>query len=208
MAFLKNVAASILNKTAPAIAKNIFVNEDAKIKDIASKFDSAKELLNKKTKEYNETLKSFEGFSKVGKTLSKQVRSGKFGMNAEDQDKLLMKEFGFDMDEFGDLDKMDDMGSFEASFDDADSSSSSETSTESSTDGDVTHNTSNTLNKKQIFVKNTVLGGTGLGKGDVLISEKVAHSTAITASLGAAQISLLGKIAEATNAIASFQNEQ
>lgn len=145
MAFLKNVAASILNKTAPAIAKNVFANEDAKIKDIASKFDSAKELLNKKTKEYNETLKSFEGFSKVGKTLSKQVRSGKFGMDAEDQDKLLMKEFGFDMDEFGDLDKMDDMGSFEASFDDSDSSSSSETSTETSSDGDVTHNTSNTV---------------------------------------------------------------
>ena len=204
MAFFKNLTESLLKKSLPSAGRQLFGDEIRKIESITSKFDSAKEILNKSKADIKHTTDNFEGFSKVSRTLARQVRTGKFGTSKEDEEARDMKAMGFD---FGDVDGgFGDMGDFSM---DSDSSSSDFSSDDSS--GDST--TNNTHNQQINITKNTLISGikgpkNGISNGDALVGEHIAHSVAVMSRIGATQVSLLGSIAETVLQAQKFHEDQ
>ena len=184
MAYLKNLASSLAQRTLPAVAKNIFPNESEKFADFNEKLESAKGILDKAKGDVVNTASGFAGVGPIGKKFAKQLKSGSFGTSAKDEEDEMFKSMGFDPkmfdEQFGGGDpEPDDQGGGET-----------------------------TVNKK---INNTfnIKGPIGsslekVSKGDAILNERLSYNQAIATNIGRHQIGLLSRIGNELSNISSF----
>jgi hypothetical protein len=104
MAFLKDLAKSLIRNTVPEVGRNLVPSADKIFSDFSEQITESKDLLRNMRSDFKATIDNFEGVSPMLKTLSKQARSGKFGMTQEEQDNLsFSSSFGKDWEGMGDF---------------------------------------------------------------------------------------------------------
>jgi hypothetical protein len=190
MAYLKGLASSLAKRVIPDVGNKIFGDELNTYKEIKDKVFTSREILRETQSNIKTTVQSFEGFSKVGRKLGRQVRTGKFGLTQDERDDIDMKAMGFDFD-------MDSLGD---SLDQA-----------LEKDGNENSSGSSKPSSKNIIIP--IMGKSrgksgGLDAGSALISERLAYITGIQAQIGQTQITLLQGIGAQLAGIGNFLGEQ
>lgn len=190
MAYLKGLATSLAKRVIPDVGNKIFGDELNTYKEIKDKVFTSREILRETQSNIKTTMQSFEGFSKVGRNLGRQVRSGKFGLTQDERDDIDMKAMGFDFD-------MDSLGD----------------SLDQALEQDGNENSSGTpKTSKNIIIpimgKSSRGRSGGLDAGSALISERLAYITGIQAQIGQTQITLLQGIGSQLAGIGNFLGEQ
>lgn len=187
MAYLKGLATSLAKRVIPDVGNKIFGDELNTYREIKDKVFTSREILRETQNNIKTTMQSFEGFSKVGRTLGRQVRSGKFGLTQDERDDIDMKAMGFDFD-------MDSLGD----------------SLDKALEQDGKENSSRT--SKNIIIpimgKSSRGRSGGLDAGSALISERLAYITGVQAQIGQTQITLLQGIGSQLAGIGNFLSEQ
>lgn len=99
MAFLTNLAKSLVKKTLPDVARNLSPSLASITDDFRHNSSESKDLLLNLKSEIKNTVRSFDGVNPVMKQFTKQLRSGKFGMTSDEAIELSMGSFD-GMDDF------------------------------------------------------------------------------------------------------------
>ncbi|BDH16405.1 MAG: hypothetical protein, partial [Bacteriophage sp.] len=189
MAFLRNVADSLMYRTLPVVGKNILGSEFDKYKNLGEKFDNAKELLNESIVSLKSTQSGFSGIGPVTRKFKSQLKSGKFGVDSDYQEKKMSKSFGFD-----DL----DLDSIVGGGDDL-----------TSTDEFGGTNTSVTINNNDIdsySIADKV--GNGISQGDALLNERLSVNASAANLLATQQLHSMANVSASLNNIIDFHVNQ
>jgi len=190
MGYMKNLSDSLVKRVLPNTLENIFPNEVSKVNEFNTRWKESENVLDVVQKNYNQINKDFEGFSRVGRKLSKQVRTGKFGL---DDDKRMELMFG---DMFADDSGSSTLGEFDENFNDI-----------SENKAKIAHQKALRLRKQkamQSALSSSSSRGGMIDNGTVLVAEKLGFLTAVTAQVGNRTIQGQNNILTAISNIGSF----
>lgn len=200
MAYFKNAANSLLNKTAGKLFQEYadsYFSEESK-----NSAQSLKDTWEEAKGHFKEMRSNFAGISPTLRAFKRQITTGSFGTTKEEQEKYEAKAMGMDFDEsafsFDDMEGGGDSFSFEGG----------DTNNEFNFDEGDKYETTNNYNTVNVINNDTSSKfDRELSTSDRLMNDKMDVQTSVFASSLAGASNYLAEIAQHLNEMKSFNSD-